>query len=604
MSVLSATTEQQVADILVSSGMLAANKLTEARKTAKEKNQPLFGYLVKNNYITDEQLTKANAEITKVPYVNLTNARVDSKILQLLPLDIAERYMAVPLGEMQHRLVVAMLDADNVQAVDYLSNRIGRPLKVYVASEAGIRNVLKQYSARLDTQMRAALQQDVATSGDEAEALPKNAASVLNRDNKAIKTIVQDSPISKALSAILEFAARNRASDVHVEPLEKELKVRCRIDGVLREIMRLPKNTEPALISRIKILSNLKIDEHRIPQDGQFTVIVDDKPIDLRIAIAPTVWGEQVVIRLLDKTGTSLKLEAMGYTGRALRLIRKGLERPNGMILTSGPTGSGKSTSMYALLQEIKKDAINIVTLEDPVEYKIEGVNQIQVNPEVGLTFATGLRSILRQDPDVVMIGEIRDKETAQLAVQAALTGHLVFATLHTNSAAGILPRLLDMGIEPFLIASTVHTVIGQRLVRRIADTGKQTYQSSAPETKAVQETLKGLLPPAKEQIETFARDLGYKSLPLAGQTAYTLFKGTDSPETPGGYRGRMGLYEVFEVSETIQGLTMRRATSTEIEKEAEREGMINMRRDGYLKALDGLTTLEEVNRVAAEGSI
>jgi len=267
MSVLSATTEQQVADILVSSGMLAANKLTEARKAAKEKGQPLFGYLVQNNYITDEQLTKANAEVTEVPYVNLTNARVDARILQLLPLDIAERYMAVPLGEMQHHLVVAMLDADNVQAVDYLSNRIGRPLKVYVASEAGIRNILKQYSARLDTQMRAALQQDVATGGNEAEASSKaSAASVLNRDNDAIKTIVQDSPISKALSAILEFAARNRASDVHIEPMEKELKVRCRVDGVLREIMRLPKNTEPALISRIKILSNLKIDEHRIPQ--------------------------------------------------------------------------------------------------------------------------------------------------------------------------------------------------------------------------------------------------------------------------------------------------------------------------------------------------
>lgn len=604
MSVLSATTEQQVADILVSSGMIEAAKLTEARKAAKEKKTPLFGYMVKNNLITDEQLTKANAAVTKVPYVNLAHAHIDPHVLQLLPLDIAERYMAVPLGEMQHRLVVAMLDADNVQAVDYLSNRIGRQLKVYVASEAGIRQVLKQYSARLDTQMKAALQQDVEGTAEEDEGEGDKARKdAAKHTNTAIKTIVQDSPISKALSAILEFASRNRASDVHIEPLEKELKVRCRIDGVLREIMRLPKNTEPALISRVKILSNLKIDEHRIPQDGQFTVLVDDKEIDLRIAISPTVWGEQVVIRLLDKTGTSLKLEAMGYTGRALRTIRNGLKRPNGMILTSGPTGSGKSTSMYAMIQEIKNDAINIVTLEDPVEYKIDGVNQIQINPAVGLTFASGLRSVLRQDPDVVMVGEIRDKETAQLAIQAALTGHLVFSTLHTNSAAGILPRLLDMGIEPFLIASTVHTVIGQRLVRRIADTGQQTYQSSAAETKAIQDTLSGLLPPDKDHVAAFAQDLGYKSLPLAGQTAYTLTKGTDSSETPGGYRGRMGLYEVFDVTEAIQALTMKRATSTEIEKAAEREGMINMRRDGYLKALDGRTTLEEINRVAAEGN-
>jgi type IV pilus assembly protein PilB len=603
MSVLSAASEQQIQDYLVESGMIDADKLTAAKKAAKDKKEPLFGYLVKNNLISDEQLTKANATVTNMPYVNLTNAKVDPVILKLLPQDIAERYMAVPLGEMQHRLVVAMLDADNVQAVDYLSNRIGRPLKVYVASESGIRQVLRQYEARLDTKMGEVLRQEaVETQAENAEAAKhKDARATFNRDSNAVKTIVQDSPISKALSAILEFAARNRASDVHIEPLENELKVRTRIDGVLREIMRLPKNTEPAFISRVKILSNLKIDEHRIPQDGGFTVIVDKKPIDLRIAISPTVWGEQVVIRLLDKTGTSLMLEDMGYTGRALRTIRKGLQQPNGMILTSGPTGSGKSTSMYAMIQEIKKDAINIVTLEDPVEYKIEGINQIQVNPAVGLTFANGLRSILRQDPDVVMVGEIRDKETAQLAVQAALTGHLVFSTLHTNSAAGILPRLLDMGIEPFLIASTVHTVIGQRLVRRVADTGRQEYQSSSVETKAIQDTIGNLLPATKEQERDVAKDLGYKSLPLRGQNAYTLVKGTDSPDTPGGFRGRMGLYEVFEVTEAIQALTMKRATATDIEKAAEREGMINMRRDGYLKAINKLTTIDEVNRVAAE---
>jgi type IV pilus assembly protein PilB len=445
--------------------------------------------------------------------------------------------------------------------------------------------------------MKEAFKANPAATAAEDKANAKSTG----KNVKAIKDLVEDSPISKALSAILEFAARNRASDVHIEPMEKELKVRCRVDGVLREIMRLPKNTEPALISRVKILANLKIDEHRTPQDGQFTVRVDDRDIDLRIAIAPIVWGEQVVIRLLDKTGTSLKLEDMGYTGRALRTIRKGLAQPNGMILTSGPTGSGKSTSMYALIQEIKNDAINIVTLEDPVEYKMDGINQIQVNPEVGLTFATGLRSILRQDPDVVMVGEIRDKETAQLAVQAALTGHLVLSTLHTSSAAGILPRLLDMGVEPFLIASTVRTVIGQRLVRKVADAGKQTYQSSLPETQAVQLALGTLLPAAAEQVKAASEDLGYKSLPLGNQTAYTLTKGTDSPDTPGGYRGRMGLYEVFGVSEGIQELIMKQSTSSQIEKAAQAEGMINMRQDGYLKALDGRTTLAEVNRVAAE---
>ena len=595
MSVLSATSQQQLEDALVQGGMVTAEKLQQARKAASKANQPLFSYLVKNKYISDEQLTKANAEITGVPYVNLSAAKVDPKILTLLPQDIAKRYMAVPLGEMQHRLVVAMLDADNVQAVDFLSNRIGRPLKVYVASEAGIRQVLKQYEGRLDAQMDAAFKTDIARVRAERPSAKQTA-----KPTKTIQDLVEDSPISKALTAILEFAARKRASDVHIEPLENELKVRCRIDGVLREVMRLPKNTEAALVSRVKILSNLKIDEHRTPQDGQFTVKVDKKTIDLRIAIAPIVWGEQIVIRLLDKSGTKLDLESMGYTGRALRLIREGLKRPNGMILTSGPTGSGKSTSLYALLQEIKQDAINIVTLEDPVEYKMDGINQIQVNPEVGLTFATGLRSILRQDPDVVMVGEIRDKETAQLAVQAALTGHLVFSTLHTNSAAGILPRLLDMGVEPFLIASTVHTVIGQRLVRQIAPEGKQAYQSTEVETAAVQDALGKLLPQTAAQVAAAAQDLGYKSLPLAGQTAYTLAKGTDTSDSPGGYKGRLGLYEVFEVSEAIQGLIMKRATSTQIEQAAEAEGMINMRQDGYLKALDGQTTLAEINRVTA----
>jgi type IV pilus assembly protein PilB len=360
-----------------------------------------------------------------------------------------------------------------------------------------LRNVLSQYSTTIGDRVAGVIEKVDSINKAELElASSSKSSSSLKRNN--IKTIVQDSPISKALSAILEYAAKSRASDVHVEPLEKELRIRCRIDGVLKEIMKLPKSTEAPLVSRIKILSNLKIDEHRIPQDGQFTVQVGASAIDLRIAIAPTVWGEQVVIRLLDKTGTSLQLEDMGYRGRALRIVRDALKQSHGMILTSGPTGSGKTTSMYALIQEVMHESINIVTLEDPVEYKMDGVNQIQVNNEVGLTFASGLRSILRQDPNVVMVGEIRDKETAQLAVQAALTGHLVFSTLHTNSASGILPRLLDMGIEPFLIASTVRTVIGQRLVRRLYPDTKEEYQSDKAETELINQALGNILPEKK----------------------------------------------------------------------------------------------------------
>ena len=589
MSVLSAELQNQVAELLVRDGLLTTEKHEELKKAAEDGSEPFLSLVVGAGGVSDESLTKAVAEATKVPYVNLDAVQVKQDILGLLSRDIAERYMAVPLGEMQNRLVVAMLDADNVQAVDFLSNKIGRPLKVYMASESGIRKILKQYDQNVTDSVSAQL--DPGFGQEETEQKTEG--------GDQIKTIVQDSPISKALTTILEFAAKNRASDIHMEPTEKDFKIRCRIDGVLREIMRLSKTYEPPLVSRVKILSNLKIDEHRIPQDGQFTVEVMGRAIDLRIAISPVVWGEQIVIRLLDKSGTTLELEGMGYKGRALRMIREGLKQSNGMILTSGPTGSGKSTSLYALLQEVKDESVNIVTLEDPVEYKMDGINQIQVNADVGLTFASGLRSILRQDPNVVMVGEIRDKETAQLAVQAALTGHLVFSTLHTNSAAGILPRLLDMDIEPFLIASTVHTVIGQRLVRKLVDE-KEEYQSDAAETQAIKTALGHLLPKTKEEVKKVSEDLGYDNLPLADQNAYTLFKGKATRENPNGYKGRQGLYEVFTVTQEIQDLILKRATSSEIQKMAQSQGMVTMREDGYLKALAGETTVSEVNRVAA----
>lgn len=600
MSVLSTAAQKQVEDTLVKDGILTQEKLDELKDAAEKEGTPLLSFVVTGGHVSDEAMTKTIAHVAKVPYVNLSAAHIDPEILELLPQEVAERYMAVPLGEMQNRLVVAMLDADNVQAVDFLSNKIGRPLKVYAASESGIRQVLHQYQSNIS-------QQVVGEISGIGEAAAKSEASQLqniqnNVGDKNIKTIVQDSPISKALSTILEFAAKNSASDVHIEPLENALKIRCRIDGILREILRLPKSIEPPLVSRIKILANLKIDEHRVPQDGEFSIKAAGHAIDLRIAISPVIWGEQVVIRLLDKSGTSLKLEDMGYAGRALRTIREGIKGSNGMVLTSGPTGSGKSTSLYALLQEVKSDGINIVTLEDPVEYKMDGINQIQVNGDVGLTFASGLRSILRQDPDVVMVGEIRDRETAELAVQAALTGHLVFSTLHTNSAAGILPRLLDMGIEPFLIASTVRTVIGQRLVRRVGKE-QETYQSDKVETEAIKATIGSLLPKTKEDVEKVSKDLGYESLPLAGQNAYTLTKGVDSPMAPGGYKGRMGIYEVFNITPEIQDLILQHATSAEIQELAQKQGMVTMRQDGYLKVLSGQTTLTEINRVASSDS-
>lgn len=581
--------QDRLAKLLVEEGLVQESKIELAMKEAGSKNQSLMSYMIENDILDNEILVHATSHVSGIPYVNLENTTIPQDTLDLITVDIAERNMAVPIAEVQGRIAVAMLDATNIQAVDYLSSLIQRPLKVFMASQNSIKHVLDQYKTDL--------------SGVDALAENVDAQSQAEAESKRqVQTIVQDSPISKALNTILEYAVRAKASDIHIEPLEKALKIRCRIDGVLREIMNLPKSIEPALISRIKILSNLKIDEHRIPQDGQFAVAVSGKEVDLRIAISPVVWGEQVVIRLLDKTGNSFNLEEMGYAGRALRTIRKGIAAPNGMVLTSGPTGSGKSTSLYALIKEIKDDSVNIITLEDPVEYKMDGVNQIQVNAEVGLTFAAGLRSILRLDPDIVMVGEIRDGETANLAVQAALTGHLVFSTLHTNSAAGILPRLIDMGIEPFLIASTVNTIIGQRLVRRVA-AKRNTYQSSPLETQSIIDTVGHLLPKTPEEVERVSADLGYKNLPLANQKSYTLVKGRDTPQTPGGYQGRAGLYEVMEVTEEIQQLIIKHATSHEVQKVAMAQGMITMRQDGYLKALTGITTLEEVNRVASDSA-
>ena len=584
MAILTRETQEKVVKLLVDEGLADSALIKNAQAEVTRNSQPLIAYLTANKIVTNEMVAHATAVVIGVQYVDLKNATMDKEVLLNLPQDVASRSMVVPVAENGNQLIVAMIDVTNVQATDYLATLTGRPIRAVMSSEEGIKHVLSQYVGDFSS-----VKQAVKSTNEELRQRQSN-----------VKTIVQDSPISKALTAILDFAVRSKASDIHIEPLEESLVIRCRIDGVLRQVMELPKSIEPALVSRIKILSDLKIDEHRVPQDGQFAVQVGDKEVDLRIAIAPVIWGEQVVIRLLDKSGTTLDIEDMGMTGRALKMVLNGIGKPNGMILTSGPTGSGKSTTLYALLKKIKDVKINIVTLEDPVEYKMDGVNQIQVNVDAGLTFASGLRSILRQDPDVVMVGEIRDSETANLAVQAALTGHLVFSTLHTNSAAGILPRLTEMGIEPFLIASTLNTVIGQRLVRRV--TSKRTsYRSSEIQTKEVNEVLGDLLPKDASQVAAVSESLGYPGLPVINDVGYTLVKGVDDKESPGGYKGRAGLYETIEVDDDIQKLIVSHATSSDIMKVAKAKGTVTMRQDGILKALSGVTTIDEVNRVASD---
>ena len=583
MAVLTREAESRILNLLLAEGLVDPTLANNAQNSAVD-GSPILDKLVEEHAITGDMVSHATAVIIGVPYVELKNIMIDQEILTKIPYETQARFMVIPLGDKDGMLNIAMSDVTNVQATDYISNLINQPVRVWMSSERGIKEMLAKNHGDF-----SGVKEAVKDSNEEVAAQASN-----------VKTIVQDSPISKALTTILSYAVKTKSSDIHIEPLEDSLIIRCRIDGVLRKIMDLPKAVAPALVSRIKILANLKIDEHRIPQDGQFTVMVEDKEVDLRIATSPVTWGEQVVIRLLDKKGVSMDIHKMGMAGHALRDVLTGIEKPNGMILTSGPTGSGKSTTLYALIQEIKSEEINIVTLEDPVEYKMDGINQIQVNVDAGLTFASGLRSILRQDPDVVMVGEIRDSETAQLAVQAALTGHLVFSTLHTNSAAGILPRLLDMGIEPFLLASTLNVVIGQRLVRRVTEK-RDLYKSSDIETESINSIVGDLLPQTKGDVDSVSEDLGYPGLPVRDNAFYMLAKGRDTKETPGGYTGRAGLYETITVDEDIQKMIVNHSTAAEIMRLAREKGTITMRQDGILKALSGITSIEEVNRVASD---
>jgi type IV pilus assembly protein PilB len=497
---------------------------------------------------------------------------------------MASKLMVVPVQADEQNLQLAMIDPDNLQTADTIASTTRKKIQPVIASEASINAVLAQY------QFTAANLSDNEAQANE-EKLPEAPAA------KEIQQILQDSPVAQTISKLLDYAVRQNASDIHIEPTETIMRVRCRIDGVLKEVTQIAMSEQAAVLSKIKIMSGLKIDEHRRPQDGGLTVKIADEEIDLRVAISPVIWGEQVVIRLLRKEAVSLNLTDLGLTGRTLRVIQDGMSKTSGMILISGPTGSGKSTTLYAILKGLMSDKVNIITLEDPVEYKIDGINQIQIDESIGLTFASGLRSILRLDPDIIMVGEIRDEETAELAVQASLTGHLVLATLHTNSAAGILPRFLDMGIEPFLLSSTINVALAQRLVRQ--NVAERTQRLATPEENEQINNLVGnFLPTNEEGREAVKNDLGYSNLPLkSGQ--YQLFNGVQSELTPDGFKGRLAIYEAMGLSNGLQKLILDRATSGQIEAAAITEGMLTMRQDGYLKALNGDTTIEEVNRVA-----
>jgi type IV pilus assembly protein PilB len=579
--------EAKLEEVLQNLKLLTLEQLDLAKIESARSGRGLEDAILDLKLLDAESLMKAKAAGASLPYIDLRQVVVDQNILSTIPRELSLKFQAVTFAKTTDTMSVAMLDPNNVQAIEFIEKKTGLRVSPYMASVDSIKRALDQY-------------QDI--SGEVGEALRGVETDTTKTVdlNKESVDLVQDAPVTRAVNTIMEYAAKARASDVHIEPREKSVKVRYRIDGVLHDTMNLPTHILPALVSRIKILANLKIDEHRVPQDGRFGIKVDNRDIDLRVSMSPTVFGEKIVIRLLDKSGGVITLEDLGIRGNAYNIIDAGVRRPHGMVLSTGPTGSGKSTTLYAILNKMNKPEINIITLEDPVEYQVDGVNQIQVNAPVGLTFASGLRSILRQDPDVIMVGEIRDAETAGLAVQSALTGHTVLSTLHTNSAAGVLPRLLDMDIEPFLVSSTVSTVIGQRLVRKICSKCKEKYQASPSLAEAILKEVGKYLPSKTDK--SLNADVGYKDLPFVEDKEVWLYRGKGCDECRNtGFQGRMGIFEVFPVTPEIEKLLLTHATTTEIQNAAVAQKMVTMREDGFLKALEGITTIEEVVSKATE---
>jgi type IV pilus assembly protein PilB len=578
--------------VLGRANLATPEQLTTFKEEAERSKRSLKDVIF-DARITDERtVLKAYSDYSGIPYIEVDPRTVEREVLMKIPERVARQYMAAlfKIDEAGvHHLV--MEDPDDVQAVNFIQKEIGTNSKIYIAPIDTILSILDLYRG------------DVNKELNEVIDVQREQADIMQAAENADQDISEDSPIAQTVNLILEYAIRSHASDVHIEPREDAVQIRYRVDGVLKEVNRLPKTVVGALISRIKILANLKIDERRVPQDGRFKITIGGRQFALRVSTLPIVDGEKVVMRILDESNKAVTLDQLGFWGKALADVEREIHEPNGIVLMTGPTGSGKSTSLFSILTTLNKPNVNISTIEDPVEYKIPGVNQTQTNPKAGMTFTSGLRALLRQDPNIIMVGEIRDSETAGLAIQAALTGHMVFSTLHTNNAATTLPRLLDMNIEPFLIASTIRAVVGQRLVR-------VSYTPTEEEKTQLLQLFK--LPKGQDfrvihELEKQAAAAG-----LGGNTPLstdefgfkTLWKANpnyNDDDVQEGYRGRVGIYEVLYNSENIQKLIMTHASSAEIQRQAIRDGMITMQIDGLIKALRGETTIEEVLRVSRE---
>lgn len=590
-----------VEKLLLSSKHVTKEKLAELKEQEKADKRPLQDVVIAANVVTEKDLTKLYADEIEIPFVELNAKEIKLDTLKLLPERIARQYKAVVFDVDKDDIrLVAMEDPDDIQALNFLQKQLDNKIRVHITTASLLQAALDQYRGNISSELTKVIADD---------DLPEETEEIDEND------LAEDSPVAQTVNIIIEYGVKAGASDIHIEPREEFVVVRYRIDGLLREANKLPRKMLGSLVSRIKILSNLKIDEHRAPQDGRFKIEVSGQVFALRVSTLPILDGEKVVMRILNESSKPADFTELGFWGTALENLKQAIVQPHGMILVTGPTGSGKSTTLFSVLSSLNSPNVNISTVEDPVEYHIVGANQTQVNPLAGMTFTNGLRALLRQDPNIIMVGEIRDKETAELGVQAALTGHLVFSTLHTNNAATCLPRLLDMGVEPFLIASTVRVVIAQRLVRRLCVDCRESYTPDADILKQFDKTFKlsenGGIKQLNAMEEQAMKDgIGVsagkeKSALSSTTTAITrLWKAHDGGCercNHTGYKGRIGIYEVLNNTPDMQKKIVGNSTSEEIQQAAIANNMLTMQLDGLVKALRGQTTIEEVLRVTTQ---
>jgi len=575
--------QEELLNLLAKNKLISSEQLTEVKEVANFAGKSVEDILLARNIVDVEELTKAKAKVYGLPYQNLLDKRIGDQALYTIPVEAAENYKIICFERGDNKIKVGLLDPDNfkaIEAVDFLAKEQNLQVEYYLISEPGFKNAFKQYRS-LSKEITTALE-------TKAKEEAKHISKTKEVGGVELEEIIKSAPVAKIVSVIIRHAVDGQASDIHIEPLQKESRVRYRIDGVLHTSLVLPKNVHSAIVARIKVLANLKLDETRIPQDGRIRLVVNEKEIDLRISILPLIGEEKVVMRILDLTKGAPTLEELGFIGCGLKKIQKGISTTSGILLVTGPTGSGKSTTLFSILKILNKEGVNISTLEDPVEYFIKGINQSQVRPEIGYTFASGLRSLLRQDPDIIMVGEIRDNETAELAIHAGLTGHLVLSTLHTNDALGAIPRLRDMGSELFLLGSTLNTVVAQRLVRKICPHCKVEYKLPAD-----------VLADIKKEISQISLDLIKEILPNFDINKLTFYQGKGCSRCGNlGYSGRIAIAEVIDVNDEIRDIIVNKNKVLKIEDIINSQKFITMRQDGIIKVLQGLTTIAEVLRV------